>query len=97
MDVRVAVKLDVQSLLDVVGDDLALASRGLGAERVVADDGGASGVVGDIYTWVGVVDGELVGECGCQADELCAHAVAVAVAAVGQGVVFEPMVSEDDE
>jgi uncharacterized Zn finger protein len=39
--------------------------------------------------WVGFVDGELVGECDCPDDEddtLCAHAVALALRALDEGV-----------
>jgi hypothetical protein len=49
--------------------------------------------------WVGVVDGTLTGECDCQAARrgaaLCAHAVAVALAAVDAGLPWAPAPSLD--
>lgn len=91
LDVPVAVRLDAKSLLNAVGQDLAARGRKLPAREVVADDGGAAGVADGRHVWVGVVNGELVGECDCLAGELCAHGVAVALAAVKAGVVFESL------
>lgn len=91
LDVPVAVKLDAESLLNAVGQDLAARGRELLVREVVADDGGAAGVAEGRHVWVGVVNGELVGECDCLAGELCAHGVAVALAAVEAGVVFESL------
>lgn len=91
LDARVAVKLDVESLLNAVGQDLAARGRELASRDVVADGGGAAGVADGRHVWVGVVNGELVGECDCLADDLCAHGVAVALAAVTAGLVFESL------
>jgi hypothetical protein len=87
----VAVKLDVESLLNAVGQELGARGRELAAPDVVADGGGASGMADGRHVWVGVVNGEMVGECDCVADELCAHGVAVALAAIEAGVVFESL------
>lgn len=95
MDVSVAVKLDVESLLNAVGKDLAARGRELAPRDVVAEGGGAAGVADDRDVWVGVVNGELVSECGCSADELCVHGVAVALAAIEAGVVFDSQPSHE--
>jgi hypothetical protein len=95
--VPVAVKLDVESLLDAVGQDLAARGREVTSCDVVADGGGAAGVADGRHVWVGVVNGELVGECDCLADELCAHGVAVALAAMEAGVVFESLPPSEKE
>lgn len=51
--------------------------------------------------WVGVVDGTLSGECDCQAARrgaaLCAHSVAVALAAVDAGLPWAPAPTRDAE
>ncbi|WP_346135309.1 hypothetical protein [Lentzea roselyniae] len=86
-----AVKLDAESLLNAVGQDLGARGRELAVRDVVADGGGASGVADGRHVWVGVVNGELIGECDCLAGELCAHGVAVVLAAVEAGVVFESL------
>lgn len=93
---RVAVKLDAESLLDAVGQDLGARGRELTASEVVADGGGAAGVADGCHVWVGVVNGELVGECDCLAGELCSHGVAVALAAVEAGVVFDSLPPDVD-
>ena len=84
-----AVELDAESLLNAVGQDLVARGRELPVREVVADGGGATGAADGRRVWVGVVNGELVGECDCLAGELCAHGVAVALAAMEAGVVFE--------
>src|SRR5262249_21380331 len=61
-----------------------------------ADDGGAGAMVSDpdqglLGVWVGVVDGGLTGECDCPdgvGGRLCGHAVAVALAALDEGLSF---------
>lgn len=101
----VAVRLDTDALVASVGQDLSE----LGQEHLLqgrvhdleADDGGASAVLADpgrglLEVWVGVVNGALTGECDCGAgasDDLCGHAVAVALAALGEGLTFSSIPS----
>jgi uncharacterized Zn finger protein len=58
-----------------------------GGARAVVTDGGTS-----FEPWVGVIDRAFTGDCGCPADPgddgLCAHAVAVALAAFDAGLKF---------
>lgn len=109
MDVLVAVRLDREVLLASVGHDLSELGRDHVARGRVCDleaeDGGASAAVSDpgfgfVPVWVGVVNGVLTGECDC-ADgvpgRLCGHAVAVALAALEQGLTFSSVPSRAAE
>jgi uncharacterized Zn finger protein len=101
-DVEVAIHIDTDTLTALVGPELAAIGREhLEQGRISeldADDGGASAVVEDpeqgaLDVWVGVVDGELTGECDCagsggEPDAVCAHAVAVALGALEKGIAF---------
>jgi len=92
--------MDADTLTRLVGQDLAAVGREHLAQARIdeldADDGGASALAhdpehGELDVWVGVVDGELIGECDCPDDEaemLCGHAVAVAFAALDKGIAF---------
>lgn len=105
MTVLVAVRLDADALLASVGQNLSdlgqeqLRQGGVG--DLEAEDGGASAVLtdpdrGPLEVWVGVVNGALTGECDCAegiSDGLCQHAVAVALAALGQGLTFSSIPS----
>ncbi|MEU4160234.1 hypothetical protein [Actinoplanes sp. NPDC026670] len=68
------------------GDVTELEQVGGGARAVVTDGGDR------FEPWVGVVDRAFTGDCDCPAepgdDGLCAHAVAVALAAFEDGVKF---------
>lgn len=105
MNAPVAVRLDADALVASVGEDLAeLGREHLRQGRIrdlEADDGGASAAVADpdqglLEVWVGVVNAALTGECDCAetvSDDLCGHAVAVALAALRQGLTFSSISS----
>jgi hypothetical protein len=105
LDVRVAVRLDVETLLASVAPELSELGRECLARGRIrdlgADDGGASAVVTDpdrglLGVWVGVVNGVLTGECDCVngvPEYLCGHAVAVAMRALETGFVFSSVSS----
>lgn len=85
----------MDALLSAVGSETALLGQELVARvgDVQGERGGVTAVVvdpgfGRADVWVAVVGGELVGECDCSVEGLCAHAVAVALAAPERGVVF---------
>ena len=85
----------MNALLSAVGAEIAVLGQELVARvgDVEGDRGGVTAVVADpgfgrADVWVGVVGGELVGECDCLAEELCAHAVALALAAPERGVAL---------
>ena len=96
----VAVRIDVSAFRDSVSAEvLAAADRLLRDGRVSeleALGGGARAVVGDggirFQPWVGVVDRALTGDCDCadrpEGDDLCAHAIGVALAALAAEVKF---------
>lgn len=105
MDVRVAVRLDVEALLASVGRDLSELGRGYLARgrvrKLEGEAGGVSAVVADpdrgvLGVWVGVVNGVLTGECDCVdavPGGLCGHAVAVALAALEKKFAFSSISS----
>jgi hypothetical protein len=85
----------VDALLSAVGPEIAVLGQELVARvgDVGSDRGGVTAVVADpgfgrADVWVGVVGGELVGECDCPVEGLCAHAVALALAAPERGAAF---------
>ena len=95
-----AVRIDVPAFRDsipagVVGAADRLLSDG-GLDELEAVGGGARAVVRDggvrFQPWVGVVDRELTGDCDCAGrpddDDLCVHAVAVALVALDADVKF---------
>jgi hypothetical protein len=97
--VLVAVRIDVSAFRGSLPvEALAAADRLLrdgGVSELEAMGGGARAVVRDggirYQPWVGVVDRALTGDCDCAdqlGDDLCAHAVAVALAALDAGVKF---------
>jgi hypothetical protein len=85
-------------LVDAVGHDLARRAQEQRARLrdLDSEDGGARAVIADpdhgrLEVWVGVVDGELTGECDCPGwvpGRLCEHSVAVALAALDNGFTF---------
>jgi hypothetical protein len=94
----VAVRIDVEAFRDAIPAPVAGA-----AARLLSDDsvgelesvgGGVQAVVRDgaanFLPWVGIVDGNFTGDCDCGAaeDDLCAHAVAIALTAFDAGVAF---------
>lgn len=105
LTVLVAVRLDAEVLLASVGQDLSRRGQEQLRRGTVSDleaeDGGASAVLADPdrghrEVWVGVVNGALTGECDCAegvSDGLCRHAIAVALAALQQGLTFSSIQS----
>jgi hypothetical protein len=92
----VAVRIDVEAFRESIPADVAQA-----AERLRDDDrigelepigGGVHASVhapgGILRPWVGIVDGALTGRCTCPdtGEDLCAHAAAVMLAAVAEGI-----------
>nr|WP_157529038.1 hypothetical protein [Kibdelosporangium sp. MJ126-NF4]CEL21456.1 hypothetical protein [Kibdelosporangium sp. MJ126-NF4]CTQ95977.1 hypothetical protein [Kibdelosporangium sp. MJ126-NF4] len=103
-----AVRLDADTVSSLVGPDLARIGREhLDQGRVFElgeDDGGVAATVLDsgrkeYEVWVGVVNGELTGECDCADAEtsLCGHAVAVMLAALEDGIPFSSVTEQDDD
>lgn len=93
-----AVRIDVEAFRGATPAPVAEA-----AARLLSDDGvgelepaggGVQAVVRDGTTnfqpWVGIVNGAFTGDCDCGVaeDDLCAHAVAVALTAFDAGVAF---------
>ncbi|MEU8657315.1 hypothetical protein [Actinoplanes philippinensis] len=95
-----AVIIDVPAFRESLPAAVAAAAERLLTEDAVAGleevGGGARAVVTDggdrFEPWVGVIDRVFTGDCDCPADPgadgLCAHAVAVALAAFDDGVKF---------
>ncbi|WP_215541551.1 hypothetical protein [Amycolatopsis sp. CA-230715] len=104
-------RLDAEMLLASVGQDLSESGRKCLARTEIRDleveDGGASAVLDDpdselFGVWVGVVNGVLTAECDCAdeaLDDVCEHAVAVALKALESGFTFSsiPAYAEDDD
>ena len=95
-----AVRIDVSAFRDSVPAQVMAAADRLLREDAVTElealGGGARAVVRDggirFQPWVGVVDRALTGDCDCVDqpgdDDLCAHAIAVALAALDAQVTF---------
>lgn len=93
-----AVRIDVEAFRDAIPAPVAeaaarlLSADGVGALEPVG--GGVQAVVrhgeAAVQPWVGIVDGIFTGDCDCgpAPDDLCAHAVAVALTAFDAGVTF---------
>ncbi len=108
LDVRVAVRLDSETLLASVGPDLSEWARKCLAREWIrdlgAEDGGARAVVTDpdcglLQVWVGVIHGVLTGECECVdgvPGRLCGHMVAVALKALEIEFTFSSISSRRD-
>jgi hypothetical protein len=89
-NVQMAVRLDMDILLEivgatVVGDAVGLLDSGqIGTIEAVG--GGAAAIVHDgsdtWYTWAGISAGSLSIECGCAAEDPCAHGAAVMMLAI---------------
>jgi len=60
----------------------AIEPAGGGFQALVRDDKRA------YMPWIGVADRDFIGECDCDASDLCAHAVAVALTGFEQGVAW---------
>jgi hypothetical protein len=98
--VLVAVRIDVPAFRDSIPAEVVGAADRLlrddGVSDLEAVGGGARAVVCDggirFQPWVGVVDRALTGDCDCADrpgdDDLCAHAVAVALVALDEEVKF---------
>jgi len=107
LDVPVAVRLDADTVSSLVGPDLARIGREhLDQGRVfelAEEDGGVAATVLDtvhkeLDVWVGVVNGALTGECDCTEEgPLCGHVVAVALAALEDGIAFTSVMQQDDD
>lgn len=97
-----AVRIDEAAVRGSVAPEVfreaeALLASGEVGEVTAAGGGAAALVPGEGGTryesWVGVVDGDFTGECDCEAtdgDELCAHAVAVTLAAIREEFAWSP-------
>lgn len=109
LDVCVAMRLDAEMLLASVGQDLSESGRKCFARTEIRDldfeDGGAGAALDDpdgglFDVWVGVVNGVLTGECDCVdevADDVCEHAVAVALKALENGFTFSSIPAHADD
>jgi hypothetical protein len=94
----VAVAIDTRAFLDSIPATLLEASRRLLSDGCVGElaeaGGGAQAVVRDgshvCQPWVGIVDRTFAAECDCpcEQDDLCVHAVAVALAALDDGFAW---------
>jgi hypothetical protein len=94
----VAVRIDVQAFRDsipaAVGEAAARLRGDGGVGELESVGGGAQAVVSDrdntFQPWVGIVERAFTGDCDCASpgDDLCAHAVAVALTAFEADVVF---------
>jgi hypothetical protein len=94
----VAVRIDVEAFHDAIPAPVAEAATrlldGAGVGELELVGGGVQAVVRDgtatFQPWVGIVEGVFTGDCDCGtvADDLCAHAVAVALSAFDAGVAF---------
>jgi hypothetical protein len=94
----VAVRIDVQAFHDSIPAAVGEAAARLRGDGSVGDlesvGGGAQAVVRDrdaaFQSWVGIVERAFTGDCDCAqaGDDLCAHAVAVALTAFDEDVVF---------
>ncbi|MEH1124307.1 SWIM zinc finger family protein [Micromonospora sp. CPCC 206061] len=90
-----AVRIDIEAFVEAIQPATREAATALwraGAVTALEEaDGGAQAVVRDgssiLQPWVGIVDGAFTGECECPGDDdLCVHAVAVALAAFDEDV-----------
>jgi hypothetical protein len=94
----VAVRINVEAFRDAIPAPVAEAAARLrsgdGVGELEPVGGGVQAVVrngkANVQPWVGIVDGILTGNCDCgpTQDDLCAHAVAVALTAFDAGVTF---------
>ncbi|MDP9792794.1 hypothetical protein J2S43_001306 [Catenuloplanes nepalensis] len=85
-----AVRIDIEAFRQSVPALIADAADRLVEDGAVGDlessGGGVQAEVAEVQTWVGIVDGEIAGDCDCGSGErLCAHAVALALTAVRAG------------
>jgi uncharacterized Zn finger protein len=107
LDTGVAVKFDVETLRALAGDDLFAAGEAHLERDQVRDlievDGGVSATVENdaaATVWVGIIDRVFTTECDsekCPAGAVCAHSVAVALAAFGEGVSWTSIAAQADE
>ncbi|GAB7046827.1 hypothetical protein [Catenuloplanes indicus] len=85
-----AVRIDIEAFRESVPAPVLAAADRLVADGAVGElessGGGVLAEVADVQAWTGIVGGELGGDCDCGSGEpLCAHAVALALSAVGAG------------
>lgn len=93
-----AVRIDVQAFRDSIPTAVSEAAARLSDDGSVGElesvGGGVQAVVRDsdaaFQPWVGIVERTFSGDCDCGSagDDLCAHAVAVALTAFDADVVF---------
>jgi len=93
-----AVRIDVDAFRDSIPTAVGQAATRLLTDSAVGDlepaGGGVQAVVRDhgatFQPWVGVVAGAFTGDCDCGivGDDLCAHAVATALAAFTANITF---------
>jgi hypothetical protein len=93
-----AVRIDVEAFRDAIPAPVAEAAARLlsgdGVGELESVGGGVQAVVRDgaanFQPWVGIVDRTFTGDCDCGVaeDDLCAHAVVVALTAFDAGVAF---------
>lgn len=90
-----AVRINVEAFVEAIDPEVVKAASELLSTECVGElaeaGGGVQAVVHDgsdtRWPWVGIVDGAFAGECECREDdELCVHAVAVALAAFEEDV-----------
>jgi uncharacterized Zn finger protein len=102
----VAVRIDVEAFRESLPPAVAKAAEQLRQHDGLGDlepvGGGVHAPVRTPATgyrpWVGIVDGNLTGRCTCPdtGDDLCAHAAAVVLAAVAEGIPFSPTATPPD-
>lgn len=95
-----AVHIDIDAFRGALPADIAATADRLlrdgGVVDLESDGGGARAAVLDagvtFQPWVGVIDRAFTGDCDCAdpppGEDFCAHAAAVALAAVGAGLKF---------
>lgn len=83
-----AVRIDGEAFRESVPADVAGEADRLTTEvgELESLGGGVQAEVAGVQAWVGIVDGAVTGVCDCASDQqLCAHAVALALTAIDAG------------
>jgi SWIM zinc finger len=102
----VAVHIDVEAFRESIPPDVDQAANRLlegdAIGEIEPSGGGVQAPVraaGDVFRpWVGIVDGAVAGRCTCpgMGGDLCAHAAAVMLAAVADGINFSSAATPPD-